>query len=217
VLGPDHHRPVADRLAVEVDELLQGAGGEHAERAGARHQPRRAGPFAASGGQQHRPGGHRRQPARPGQLQRRRPRPAGRGVGSSGPAGHGGGGAELDAGGRGAGGPGGGVARPADAAVQVAQAEPGVVGVPGHAAGVGLPVDRQHPPDPEPAQLDRGGQPGRPGADHQHVDVDAVHGMAPRDRGGPLGTLGGAPSTSAMLRPLASANSDATAPVHWAS
>jgi|GEM_PF-5949229 len=96
--------------------------------------------------------------------------------------------------------------------MQVAHAEAGVAGMPRHAAGLGLPVDGEHPPDPEPAQLDRGGQPGRPGADDQHVDV-AVHGAVPRDRGRPPRTLGGTPSTSAMLRPLASANSDATAPV----
>ena len=58
----------------------------------------------------------------------------------------------------------------------VAEPVAGVLAVPGHAAGLGLPVGQQDALDAQPAQLGGGGQPGRAGADDQDVhDIHDVH------------------------------------------
>ena len=54
VLGPDDQGPARQPLPVQVDPLLQLAGGHHAGRAVAGDQPGRPRPLPAAGGQQHR-------------------------------------------------------------------------------------------------------------------------------------------------------------------
>ena len=52
MLRTDDQSPAGEPFAAQVDALLQFTGGHHAVRAVAGHQPGRAGPFPAAGGQQ---------------------------------------------------------------------------------------------------------------------------------------------------------------------
>ena len=69
VLGADNDRAPADGVMVQRHELLQRAGGQHAQRAVAGHQARRARPLATAGGQQDGARRHRADAAWTGEAQ----------------------------------------------------------------------------------------------------------------------------------------------------
>ena len=159
VLGARPPRPDARPASrARHHPLLQLARREHAGRAVPRDQPGGAGPLAGPGGQQHRTGAHRPRcrPARPASTVPSSARSVTvvesriRAPPSVGPA------RQLA-----------GVGGSGQRTVQVLEAEPGVVAVPGHPTGAGLPVDHHDGTDAPDAQLVGGSQPGRAGPHHQ--------------------------------------------------
>ncbi|MCW2895719.1 MAG: hypothetical protein JWO75_5208 [Actinomycetia bacterium] len=167
VLRPDHERTTRQPLPAEVDALLKLAGGEHARRPVAGHQPRRPGPLPAPGGEQHRRRVHFLNARRAGHDRRQRsavspqfgdgaPGPQLRSRPDRGPC--------QDP----------RVRRAGQHPVQVAQPVPGVPAVPGNAARLCLPVSDQDTRHAEAAQLGGGRQPGRPGPDDEDVNVHDV-------------------------------------------
>ena len=185
MLRADDQRPPGQPLPRQVHPPLQFPCGHHPGRPVAGDQPRRPGPLPAAGRQQHRPYGHGLDPRRTGQRDAvlvsagrttAERRPAARGTV---PAGHRG--AQPDVrpgGGRRAGVP----ARVRGAGqhpAQVPRAEPGVLAVPGNAARRVVAVGDQHGAGAEPPQFHRGGQPGRPGPDDEHVRGAGPEGRPP--------------------------------------
>ena len=190
VLRADDQRPPGQPLPRQVHPPLQFPCGHHPGRAVAGDQARRPGPLPAAGRQQHRPGGHGLDPRRAGQrdaVLAIAGQPAARGTVPAVPAGHRG--AQPDVR------PGGGrrvriparVAGPGQHPAQVPRAEPGVRAVPGNAARLIVAVGDHDPARAEPPQFHRGGQPGGPRPDDEHVG--AGPGVRP-------------PGTPAGLRPL---------------
>ena len=176
VLGPDDQGPAGQPLLPQVYPLLQLAGGHHPGGAVARDQPGRPRPFPAAGGQQHRCRAHGLDPAGAGQRDRA-PRVTINHV----KAGHRGAQPEFCPGRRRQPGQRPCVRRAGHHPVQVTQAEPGVEAVPGHAAGLGLPVRHEHGANAEAPQLDGRRQPGRPGADHHDVHAHGTPAANSRD------------------------------------
>ena len=172
VLGPDDQGPAGQPLVPQVHPLLQLTGGHHPRGAVAGDQPGRPRPFPAAGGQQHGRRAHGLDPAAAGQRDRARRVQAGYGRVKAGQrrvkAGHRGAQPELGPRSHRGGGQCPRVRRAGHHAVQVAQAEPGVKAMPGHAARLGLPVGHQHGTDAEAPEFDGRGKPGRPGTDHHH-------------------------------------------------
>ncbi len=104
----------------------------------------------------------------------------------------------------------------AETAVEIAEAEAGVVGVARDAAGLGLALDDDHARDPESAELDRRREPGRTAADDHDVGALAIYSGALRRDGSTRAharpsPATGTPRTSASVDPRASARNAATA------
>ncbi len=176
VLSPDDQGPAGQPLVPQVYPLLQLTGGHHPRGAVARDQPGRPRPFPAAGGQQHGGRAHGLDPTAAGQRDRA-PRIKIKRV----KAGDRGAQPQLGPGSCRRGGQRPGVRRTGHHPVQVTQAEPGVEAVPGDAAGLGLPVRHEYGTDTEAPQLDRGRQPGRPGADHHDVRAHGTPAANSRD------------------------------------
>jgi hypothetical protein len=161
-------RAGAGRLVVQVDVVLQLAGGEDAVRAVAGNQARGPRPFAGTGGEHHRAGIDPARPPRAGHQQRA----------IGGPRGDHGRQADLGADGLGQFGQAPGVGRTGQQGPQVTYPVPQVVAVPGDAADLGLPLEDEHRGHAGGAQVPGGGQPGGPAADDDHLGAlrgQAVH------------------------------------------
>ena len=162
MLGADDDCARTWLLPCEGDGPLQPACGEHARRPGAGNEAGGARPLAAARRQDQGPGGEGRASGRGGHVDANAS-VTGRHAGDGGLR------ADVGAGGDRRVGELPGVGRSAHGSTQVAQAVPGMVGVPGDAAGLVVAIDHDDVSHATRAQVARKRQPGRTGTDDDDV------------------------------------------------
>ncbi len=156
----DDDRAAADPLVVQMDGLLEFAGGEDARGPGAGDKPCAARAFTGSGGEDHGPCRDGLQACRSYRLQGARARPAGDGDA----------GAQPGAGAYGVVDEPAGVLGAAERPLQIAEPEAAVAAVARDAAGLLLAFDDLDPAGSGGGQAGGRGEPGRAGPDDKDVD-----------------------------------------------